>query len=75
MAPGPRLLVAEKGPALRKTFKINHRKTFEYTLCVLLTLAGRDAGARERRGGGQRPLPLDSGGMGATGVLHMLLIC
>ena len=40
VAPGPRFLVAEKGPVLRKTFELNHRKTFEYTLCFLLMFAG-----------------------------------
>ena len=34
MAPGPTYLVAERGPALRKPFELNHRKTFQYTLCV-----------------------------------------
>ena len=32
MAPGPALLVAQKGPARKKKLKRNHRKTFEYTL-------------------------------------------
>ena len=41
MAPGPTPLVAERGPAPRKKFKLNHRKASDYTLHYLLMLAGR----------------------------------
>ena len=41
MAPGPVLLVAEKGPARIISFNLNHRKTFGCTPCFFLMLAGR----------------------------------
>ena len=40
MAPGQTLLVAERGPALRKTFKLNHRKRLNTPCAFYLCLQG-----------------------------------
>ena len=40
MAPGQALLVAEKGPCAKENIQTKSQKTFEYTLCFLLMLAG-----------------------------------
>ena len=41
MAPGQTLLVAEKGPSLRKTFKLNRRKRLSTPFAFYLCLQGR----------------------------------
>ena len=40
MAPGPVFWQLKRGTAPKKKFKLNLRKTFEYTLCLLLMLGG-----------------------------------
>ena len=40
MAPGHTLLVAEKGPYAKENVQTKSHKTFKYTLCFLLMLAG-----------------------------------
>ena len=40
MAPGQTLFVAEKGPRAYENIQTKSQKTFEYTLCFLLMLAG-----------------------------------
>ena len=40
MAPGQTLLVAEKGPRAKENIQTKSQKTFKYTLCFLLMLAG-----------------------------------